>query len=58
MSPPLTPGAPGGLGYRHPLTSIANLGYLFFQIGVERAYLFKYEEALYMLDVIEIGVAW
>ena len=51
-------GAGGGFGYRHPLTSAQSARYLIFEIGVERAYLLKYREALYLLDVIKIGLAW
>ena len=35
-----------------------NQRYLFFELGLEKAYLFKYEESLYMLDVIKAGLVW
>lgn len=47
-----------GLGYRQPFHLLGGSCRLLFEVGIQRAWLFRYEEALWMLDVIKLGVAW
>lgn len=51
-------GAGWGLGYRQPFTLLGGSRYLLFEVGLQRAWLLRYEEALWVLDVIKLGVAW
>jgi hypothetical protein len=51
-------GAGWGLGYRHPFDHLGGSRYLFIEVGMQRAWLFRYEEALWVLDVVKLGVAW
>jgi hypothetical protein len=51
-------GAGWGLGYRHPFTLLLGSRYLLLEVGMQRAWLLRYEEALWVLDVIKLGVAW
>jgi hypothetical protein len=51
-------GAGWGLGYRQPFTHLGSSRYLLFEVGMQRAWLLRYEEALWTLDVIKLGVAW
>jgi len=51
-------GAGWGLGYRHPFEHLGGSRWLFAEVGLQRAWLYRYEEALWVLDVIKIGVAW
>ncbi len=47
-----------GLGYRQPLGRCIKARYLFFEIGVQKAYLVDYDEYLYTLDLVKVGLAW
>jgi hypothetical protein len=50
-------GAGWGLGFRLPCTLLGSR-HLLFELGVQRAWLFRYREALWMLDVIKLGLAF
>jgi hypothetical protein len=51
-------GAGWGLGYRHPFEYLGGSRYIFLEVGMQRAWLFRYAEALWVLDVVKVGVAW
>ena len=53
-------GLGGGLGYRQPLeaTPFGVPGYWYVETGLQRAFLFKYGEALYFIEALETGFTW
>lgn len=50
-------GVGGGLGYRHPLdeTPFGSPGFWYVETGLQRAFLFHYGEALFLVDALKTG---
>lgn len=53
-------GAGGGLGYRQPLdrTPLGGPGYWYLETGLQRAFLFHYGEALFLVDALKTGITF